>query len=216
MVEMSLKKQIIFSFLIKLVYFYEKTIGLCPFIIDENGFFIHSNLGTIYSLILCILYCVFYVRALIDRSVTIFPMETIIAAIVATFIDGMQFIIVIIAWLIFAFRQKRVLFIFENFKRTEKIARKIGIKNEGQMIIKMLCIRISFVNIIFGGLFFSKIALSSISPIFKWMIWIPFEFPHIIIHNWFTLFITALDILELRFHKLNVNLSMIYPRKHLR
>ncbi|XP_043473983.1 putative gustatory receptor 28b [Leptopilina heterotoma] len=217
MVGISTKKKN-FSLLVKLVFCYEKLIGLCPVVLGKNGYLIISNTGAIYSLILCIVYSIFYARALINRSETVFPMETFIAATVATYVDGMQFIIVIIAWLIFAFRQRRIIFIFENFEKADRIARKLGIKDENQSNIKMLCTRIICVNIIFGGLFFSKIAFSSISPIFKWIIWVPFEFPHIVIHNLFTLFITALDILERQFHKLNSNLTkltVIFLRKHL-
>lgn len=207
-----------FSLLVKLVFYYEKLIGLCPVEFGKNGHLIISNTGTIYSLILCILYTICYARALINRSETLFPMETFIAATVATYIDGMQFIIVIVTWLIFAFRQRRIIFIFENFGKADKIAGKLGIKDENQSNVKMLCSRIICVNIIFGGLFLSKIAFSSISPIFNWTIWVPFEFLHIVIHNLFTLFITALDILERQFHKLNNSLrklTVIFLRKHL-
>lgn len=112
--------------IIKFIYFYEKFLGLCPLTLDENGTFRYSTFGIIYSVILFFV----YIRAMITRTTTVLPMETILAVVIATVIISLQYSVLILAWLIFALRQEVILKIFENIEKIEQIERKLGIKTE--------------------------------------------------------------------------------------
>ena len=194
------------SSLLILIYYCEKTIGLCPIVLDNEGFFKTSHFGVFYSILLCLIYVFFFCRAIVDRAETYFPMETVLSVITNGLVVSLQFAMIIVSWIIFAFRQKKLISIMQNFEKTGQIARKLGIHDDSWESMRTLFIRLIFINAFYCILFIFESVLCTCFPNFDWTIWVPHNFPHIVIHNVLVLFMTALQILKRRFHQLNVQL----------
>ena len=209
-----------FPSLIILLYFYEKGIGLCPLVLDEERLFKTSHYGFFYSITLSLTYTFFFFRVLIHRAQMIYPEETLILITANVLLICMQYVMVITSWMNFALRQKKIITIIKKFKKLGEIARKSGIQDDKwESDLRTLIIRVFLVNACYCTYFTCEHFFFTLIPNFNWTIWVPYSFPHIVIHNVLILFITALQVLKKTFHRLNIELRNlplnVFKRKNI-
>ena len=191
-----------------LLYYYGKVTGTFPLVYNEGNFSFSSS-GIIYAFILSIGYFFLYLLAVNYRLTNPFPTEPTVSLLVDGFVVTLQFITTTSCWLTFACRQRKLQSIIEAFLNTKKIARKLGLADNPEEIIKLIGHRLLIVNTYFSGLCFFDQFFYSNRPNYKMMIWAPFNAVHIVIYNVLFLFITALSVIVKRLDRLNIGLRNV-------
>ena len=194
------------SFSLALLYFFEKSIGLCPLSLDDETIFKFSYFGIFYAIVLCILYSFNFFFAISNRVSVILTRESLISVITDSLTIIFQCATLIVSWLKFSFGQKKLQIIWQRIERTGEISRKLGIKDDRSEILKTLAYQALFVNIIFCGLYILHECINTIYYKLNLVIWAPQNFCHIVLHNMFIFFMTGLITLQRRFRYLNIKL----------
>ena len=195
-----------------LLYYYGKLIGLFPLSLNKvKGKFRTSYLGNLYAILLCISYSVIFYQFFIIRLKNTSPIESIISAVWDRITHFYDFSVIIVSWLTFGLRQKKLKSIIDDIEKTNKIAQKLGIENDMREIVTSIGIQALFINILcYGHSIFNLIILSMIDiPLFHQTFWILNVLVRVVIHNMLFLFISALQIVEKRFRRLNHRLSYL-------
>lgn len=198
------------------LYYYGKLIGLFPLVMEPNGSLKYSQAGIIYSILNCCIHIVAFFRLIIHRAHIKFPMETFISVIANSLSVTLNFSITLLSWIIFAFRQRELLIIINEFMRTNLIARQLGIHDNQWEIVSIINRHLIIINISYIGiLIFDNVIYSTFTD-FDWMLWIPYNLPQIIVHNLIILFVTLLQVLQRKFHRLNKKLRYLSLRDDYR
>ena len=193
-------------------YYYVKIIGLCPFSIDRNGILKYSHSGVLYSTGLSFIYSIIFIQGMIERSEIVIPNQTIMYKISEELVVILQCTMVIVSWLVFAFRQRKLQKIVNDIKNTNDIAKELKMLNDYTRIIRIFVYYILFLNICFFTLFTLTMVLYNTFPNFNVTLWTLFNFPHIVFHNVLGIFVIAMQIMQWRFHRLNLQLRNLPVR----
>ena len=192
--------------LVYLPYNFRKVIGLWSPLSykDKNNSF--SNFRLFYSIALSIMYSVLFYRIIIERLNITFPKETLTAIVADGLIDIFHFCMVLTSWLIFAFRQKKVLKIFDIIEKTELNGRVLGITDHYEEMLKTLSNRTLFVICVFLGKLILQEPLAIRIGQGNLLTWFIFKMAHIVNHIVVLTFITNLEIVRLKFYHMNSRL----------
>ena len=185
------------------IYYYGKILGLCPLTLDHENEFKFSYSCIIYAVVISIVYSLIFYWAMEMKYKTFLPGQTLAAVVVDGNVHILQLCTMIFSWLIFAFRQKKLQKIIKNIKRTGEMENKLGLLDEKEEIVQTLVIRTLLVTSYFGVTCLIDQIFYSRMKMYNPLIWIPYRLSHVVIHYIFLLFITALNIIQQRFSRLN-------------
>lgn len=180
-----------------------KMIGLCPFIFVDNTMIEFSGARCAYTMALIIAYIILYCRAISNRVEYMLPRETTMTVVADFFGLSMECLMVISSWLYILFRQrelKKILKMFENLSATLGL---IGISQSGKKSFRKLKIHLIIMNLVWISLFCTDHAMFINNKLFRYDVWLPFNFLRIVSHNVVIMFLNALLIAKNFFHLLN-------------
>lgn len=187
-----------------LLYYYEKILGLCPLKINQKLFSI-TNISILYTIILCTIYSLIFYQNIIYRFRMTYGIENFISAIWDRILQILQYILIIITWLNFGLRQKKIKSIVNNFNKTREIAENLGIRNDNFEIIQIIINYTLIINFLYFFLFSVHLNLNiTFSSDREKIFALLNSLFRIVYHNMFFLFISALHILYQRFRQLNI------------
>ena len=204
----SLRK--IRAWTITFLYYYGKVMGMFPLTLNHEQEFKRSYKSIIYAIVISMLYILlFYCTLLIDYNADAVNQEIFVAFIVEGFINILQVSAIVLSWLIFAFRQKKIQTIIKNIQKNGEIGRKLGLPDDNAEIVQTVAIRAIFVNVYFTVALLIEQVCTAKLILNTTLLFIPYKVGQIVIWNVFFLFITALQIMQRRFFRLNVALRKL-------
>ena len=208
------------------IFTYWKLIGLCPFNLTKYGIFRFSYGGAIYSTILIGTLTLFYVHIMRYRTTYAKPYESPMSLIAAIVTKTADFIMIVMTWLSFGFRQKALRKIQILFKNIVECCDALGIHNNHCNVARKLNIQAALINfafIITNGSFVLSSRMNINSQFNISMDWVPFSFGRIVFPNFIILFFATISAINDQFRSLNDKIqdhakgpSMITDTKRLK
>ncbi|XP_043477377.1 uncharacterized protein LOC122508221 [Leptopilina heterotoma] len=188
------------------LYYYAKIIGLCPLNLNGKLKLQTSSLYRLYAIFLSISYIFLFIWSIRLKYTIIFSHKQIIEAtdLVDIFVHISQLIATIFIWLTFAFRQKRLKNIVKSLQTTMKFCQQLKISSSSLKIMGIIQIWSYFVFFYFTTVFIvDQTFHCKIFSLYNLILWGLYRYPHIVIHHVYFLFISVLQIIELKFLHLN-------------
>lgn len=191
------------------IFYFGKIIGLCPLSLKENKSekFHLSKFGIFYTIFLCTLLSIFFYINISYRFKVMFSIESIVSAFWDRFLQVLQYTAIIVTWLNFGFRQKKLTNIIHDFERTCEIARNLGIESDNYLIVRLITWNSLFISILYLFLWNIELYINSLSSGTNLTLWAINSIFRILYHNVLFLFITILHIIYRRFRRLNIHLK---------
>ncbi|XP_043477309.1 uncharacterized protein LOC122508193 isoform X3 [Leptopilina heterotoma] len=189
------------------LYYFEKIFGLCPLNFNEKTYYI-SNTSVLYTILLCTVYSFFFYKNIIIRLNMIYGIENSVSAVWDRILQILQYIVIIVTWINFGFRQKKIKKIVKHFHRTSEIAENLGIRNDNTEICRIITNYTLIINFLYFSLFSLQLHLNIMFPSDREKFYSGINsFFRIIYHNMFFLFVSALHIIYRRFRQLNIHVK---------
>ena len=201
------------------LYYYGKIMGLCPLSLDHEQKFKSSYGSIIYATVISITYTFIFAWAMVIKyNKALDTDDTFVTALVDGFMHILQHGTTVLSWLIFAYRQRKLLTIIEDIQRTSKVGKKLNLFYDHKEIVQTLAVRAIFVTIYFSVIFIVDQTIYSHFATYKLIIWVPYRLGNVVIHYTLFLFVTILQDIEKRFSRLNVavrKLTLDYWREEI-
>ena len=150
------------------------------------------------------MYSILFYWVIIERIKLTFPKETLISIMASGSVDVYHFCTVITSWLIYAFRQKQVQKIFYLIEKSDLNGQLLGIADNCEKILTTLNIRTVFVVCFFFVLITMEQALRIRIALGNPFIWLLFKMVHIVIHIIVLIFVTNLELVRLKYYRINI------------
>ncbi|XP_058797748.1 uncharacterized protein LOC131667979 [Phymastichus coffea] len=204
------------SIIIKSLYYYEKILGLCPFIIDKKTVKI-SFLGIIYNIILSCLYTICFIVIIDCRFELRLPRETTLTITMDALGLLFQYCTVVCSWLTVIFRSDKLKIIFSKFEKTEELARTLNINIYQNKFKKLrnITIRLAVINALYLAIFLTDHYTLSLYKKFQEQAsaWVWYNVPKIVLYNVGAIFLELMLLIEENFRALNKLLVRSFSSK---
>lgn len=202
---------------IKILYYYGKIFGFCPYSLNNEEFIEFSYPGAVYNIILAIGYTYSFCLVISNRLNLLLPRETALTILMDIFALTFQYLIVIISLLIFTFFQKRLIDIFRDFSKIDRFFRilKILILTDDSKKVKKIGMKFFYLNL----LYYILITMDHLSLLYYKKFreqatnWLLFTIPKVVIYNVYMLFLELVIYLNDSFKALNKVLLRTFSRK---
>lgn len=146
----------------------------------------------------------------------IYGIENNVSAIWDRFLQIFQYIVIIISWSNFAFRQKKLKSIISDFRRICEITESLGIQSDNFKTIGIIVNYTLLINFLYFFLFAIQLNLNIIFPTDREKVFSNLSsLFRLIYHNTFFLFVSALRIVCQQFRQLNTKIEFFKLTKKL-
>lgn len=138
----------------KILYYYGKIYGLCPYYPNNKKIIKFSYLGTIYNIFLIAAYTYCYYLIINNRITLRLPRETALTILMDIFALTFQYVTIILSWFIFIFFQNKLLNIVLCFSKINKFSRSLNIPilSDDPKKVNTIGMRFLYVNILYHSL----------------------------------------------------------------
>ena len=188
----------------RILYVYWKILGLCPFVVNDFGLIEFSYGGLTYAIILTVCYTVFYVRAVASRTAFALSRESPMS-IIADFSGlSIEFALIVLTWLCFGFRQKRMKRIILLFKKSNEQYEALGIRRDlTKKFLNHVKIHALIINAVWYFLYTIDHLLLFSCKEFHLSVWLPFNILRVVSRNIVVMYIYTMKAIEKKFYLLN-------------
>lgn len=202
------------SIIFKTLYYYEKILGLCPFVMSKQTLEI-SYLGVIYNLIMSILYTSCFIFIIDCRFELRLPRETTLTITMDALGLLFQYCTVVCTWLTVILGHNKLKIIYHKFENIQELAKTMKITVYQNKLKKLLCvtIRLFIVNVSYLTIFCLDHYSLSMYKKFQEQAsaWAWFNVPKIVMYNVCAIFLEIMLILQQIFGALNKSIARFLP-----
>ena len=200
----------------RVLYYWEKLLGINPLILSESNKINPSIFGIFYACLLITVYSYTFYTAMFERLTTLFPGETAVYVIVDFMEMCWRFFEMLSTWIISALYQNRIKLIVKSFMKVEKISRKLDIPDEYEKVFTELSIQVTGYNLLFlSSLTFAMIMWNYFDG-FNSRIWVSYAAPTLVPFNMILLFVWSLTHVKRKFCRLNEKLRDLMQNENLK
>nr|QGW50285.1 gustatory receptor 30 [Chouioia cunea] len=204
------------TIIFKSLYYYEKMLGLCPFIIHKDTLKM-SYLGIIYNLAISVLYSICFILIIECRFELRLPRETTLTITMDALGLLFQYCTVVCSWLTVIFQYNRLKSIFNDFKKVEELAKTLNINVYENRLKKLrnISMRLLIINAFYLAVFLADHYTLSLYKKFQEQAsaWIWYNVPKIVLYNVGAIFLELMLVLKHNFRALNKLLRYYFSTK---
>ncbi|NP_001177438.1 gustatory receptor 12 [Nasonia vitripennis] len=203
--------------IIKTLYFYEKLMGLCPFILSNKIVIKFSYIGAVYNLLITLIYTYYFILIIGLRFELHLTRESTLSIALDAFGLAFQYCSIVSAWLTLTFRQECLKKILVTFAKVNLLANNLSMTLTRYCLRKLqyIAVRLMLINLMYIVIFLSEHYLLKTYKKFEEhaSTWIWFNLPKLVIYNIFGIFIELMIILQQDYRALNKVISYSFSEK---
>lgn len=203
--------------LIKIMYYYEKILGLCPFLLNDTSALKFSYIGTTYNILLTGIYTYCFILIMKLRFELYLPRETTSTVAMDALGIAFQYGTIIASWLTLIFRKKSLKQIFVAFARSESLANQLNIRlfRYDSKKVRSFGIRLLLINLFYIAIFSIDYFTLTLYNKFQEQAtaWGWFNLTKIVIYNVYFIYIQLTYVLQQNFKALNKVLSRSFSQR---
>lgn len=193
----------------RILLLYWKILGLCPFNIAEDGVIRFSYAGTIYGLILAVMYSYYYLLAITTQMTFVLPRKTPITVISNFSGLTVEYACLVLVWLYLGHRRGRLQRMLTRLKNINESFADHGMRTDDTKFLRNVKIHTTILNIVWYLVCAIAYQLFLHFEPFKLSVWMPIMIPRGVNHNVVLIFVSALRLIKKRFSLLNERIGRL-------